>query len=84
MQGMWVQSLARELRSHQPRGQKTETEKRNNTVMNSIKTLKMVYIKKKIHHFKECDSVTLRIFPRVCDHHHCLILEYVITPKEIL
>ena len=44
----------------------------------------------KIHHCKECNSVALsisvalNIFTMVCDHHHYLILEYVITPKEIL
>ena len=36
----------RELRSHMPRGQKTKTENRSNLVTDSIKTLKMVHIKK--------------------------------------
>ena len=48
MQGVWVQSLVRELRSHMPQGQKTKTENRSNNVTNSIQTLKMVHIKKKI------------------------------------
>ena len=38
--------LAGELRSHMPPGQKTKTENRNSIVTNSIKTLKMVHIKK--------------------------------------
>ena len=37
----------RELRSHMPQGQKTKTQNRSNLVTDSIKTLKMVYIKKK-------------------------------------
>ena len=36
---------SQELRSHMTRGQKTKTENRNNIVINSIKTLKMVNIK---------------------------------------
>ena len=43
MQGVRVRPLVRELRSHMPLGQKA----RNNTVTNSIKTLKMVQILKK-------------------------------------
>ena len=43
MQGVRVRPLVRELRSHMPLGQKA----RNNTVTNSIKTLKMVNILKK-------------------------------------
>ena len=43
MQGVRVRPLVRELRSHMPLGQKA----RNNTVTNSIKTLKMVHILKK-------------------------------------
>ena len=41
-------SLVKELRSHMPHGQKTEHKNRSNIVTNSIKTLKMVRIKKKI------------------------------------
>ena len=39
-------TLVRELRSHMPHGPKTKTENRSNVVTNSIKTLKMVHIKK--------------------------------------
>ena len=46
-QEVWVQSLARELRSPMPHSQKTETENINDIVTNSIKTLKMAHIKKK-------------------------------------
>ena len=45
--GGWVQSLPRELRPHMPHSQKTETEIINDIVTSSIKTLKMVHIKKK-------------------------------------
>ena len=38
-----------ELGSHVPHGQKTKTENRSNIVTNSIKTLKMVHIKKYIY-----------------------------------
>ena len=47
VQGVWVWSLIRELSSHLPRGQKTKTWNRGYIVTNSIKTLKMVHIKKK-------------------------------------
>ena len=43
--GVRVQSLVRELRSYMPCGQKNQN--RSNIVTNSIKTLKMVHIKKK-------------------------------------
>ena len=43
-QEVWVQSLARELRSHMPHSQKTETENINDIVTNSIKTLEIVHI----------------------------------------
>ena len=36
----------RELRSHMPQGQKTKTQNRSNLVTDSVKTLKMVHIKK--------------------------------------
>ena len=47
MQGVWVQSLVRKLRSHISLGQKTKTWNRSSIVTNSRKTLKMVHIKKK-------------------------------------
>ena len=47
MQEVWVQSLVRELRSNMPQSQKPKTSNRSNIVTNSIKTLKMVHIKKK-------------------------------------
>ena len=43
MQGLQVPSLVGELRSHMPRGQKKKIDK----VTNSMKTLKMIHIKKK-------------------------------------
>ena len=36
VQGVWVQSLVRELRLHMPLGQKTKTQNRNNILTNSI------------------------------------------------
>ena len=58
MQGVQVQSLARELGSHMPCGRKTKTWNRNNILTNSIKTLKMVHIKKK----KRTDTETSYCF----------------------
>ena len=46
MQEVRVRSLVGGLGSHMPQGQNTKTENRSNTVINSIKTLKMVHIKK--------------------------------------
>ena len=46
VQGVQVQSLVGELRSHMPQGQKTKTQNRSNIVTNLIKTLKMVHVKK--------------------------------------
>ena len=51
MQGVWVQSLVGELGSHMPHGQKKQTNiknpiKQKQHCTNSIKTLKMVHIKK--------------------------------------
>ena len=45
MQGLWVQTLVRELRSYMPCGQKNH---RSKIVTNSIKTFKMVYMKKSL------------------------------------
>ena len=42
-----IQSLVRQVRSHMPCGQKPKHENSNNIITNSIKTLKMVYVKKK-------------------------------------
>ena len=39
-QGIWGQSLVRELRYHMPLGQKTETSNGSSIVENSIKTFK--------------------------------------------
>ena len=39
-------SITRELRSHMPHGQKHRIENRNSIVAKSIKTLKIVHIKK--------------------------------------
>ena len=42
VQGVLVQSLVREPRSHKPHSQETKTQNRSNIVTSSIKTLKMV------------------------------------------
>ena len=54
MLGVWVQSLVGKLRSCMPPRQKTKhkKKKRNNTLTNSIKTLKMVPIKKILKNYK--------------------------------
>ena len=44
--GVWVQSLVVELRPHTPRRQNKRNIKRSNVLTNSVKTLKMVHIKK--------------------------------------
>ena len=49
MQGVQVKSLLRELRFPHAWGPKTKTQNRNN-VTNSMKSLKMVHIKKKKEH----------------------------------
>ena len=48
MHKVQIRSLVAELRSHMPQRQKTKTlkKKRNNIVINSIKTLKIIRIKK--------------------------------------
>ena len=46
MQGVQVQFLARELRSHMPCGQKNQNAKQKQNCKSSIKILKMVHIKK--------------------------------------
>ena len=57
MQGVWVPSLVRKLRSHMAGGQKNKTYNRNNMVTNSVKTLKTV-IKKKKKSLKKIFKVT--------------------------
>ena len=52
MQEVEVRPLVRELRAYMPLGQETKTENRSNIVTNSIKTLKMIHIKKKMIHIK--------------------------------
>ena len=47
MQGMRVQSLVGELRSHKPQGHKPKHKIEAILLTNSIKTLKMVHVKKK-------------------------------------
>ena len=46
MQGVYVTSLVGAPRAHMPRHQKTKTQNKSNIVTNSIKTFKMVHIKK--------------------------------------
>lgn len=36
----------------------------------------------KIHHFKAYSSVFFRIFTKLCNHHHCLVSEILITQKK--
>lgn len=48
IRGMQIQSLVREVRSHMPASQKTQTQNRNNIVTSPIKTLKIVHIKKNL------------------------------------
>ena len=55
MQRVWVPSLVWELRSHMLCSKKNKTENRSNIVTNSIKTLKMIHIFKKI--LKEKKSI---------------------------
>ena len=50
MQGVWVQSLVRELRHHMPHDQ---NQNRINIVTNSIKTFKISHIKKKKNGWKD-------------------------------
>ena len=47
MQGVWVLFLVSKLRSHMLHSQKTKTWNRSIVITNSIKTLKVVHIKKK-------------------------------------
>ena len=47
LQRVWVQSLVGELKSHMTQGQKPEHKTTGNIATNSIKTLKMIHIKKK-------------------------------------
>jgi len=60
LQRVWVQSLVRELKSHMSQGQKPEHKTTGNIVTNSIKTLKMIHIKKKNHVKKKTESQTTR------------------------
>ena len=53
MQVVQVRSLIGEVRSHMPHSQKIKTESTSNTVTKSVKTLKMVHIKKKKEKKKE-------------------------------
>ena len=53
MQGVWIRSLVGKLRAHRPRGQKTQTQNRSDTVTNSAKTLKMVHIQKRKKSFEK-------------------------------
>ena len=53
MQALWVRFLVGRQRSHAPRGQNTKSQNRSNIVTNSIKTFKMVHIKKKKSYIKK-------------------------------
>ena len=46
--GVWVSSQVRELRCHMSLGHEIKTQNKGNILINSIKTLKMVQLKKKI------------------------------------
>ena len=58
VEGVWVGSLVRELRSYMPFGQKIKAKNRSNIVTNSIKTLKMIHIKKVLKKKKIVATVT--------------------------
>ena len=45
-QGVQVQAPGSQLWSHMPHGQNTKTQNRNNVVIKSVKTLKIIYVKK--------------------------------------
>ena len=63
VQRVWVQSLVGELKSHTPWGQKPELKNRSNIITNSIKTLKMVHIKKSLKNKRiKRISILQRIF----------------------
>ena len=53
MEGVQVQSLVGELRSHMSQDQKAKTWNRRDIVTYSIKTLKIIHIKKKKKDFKK-------------------------------
>ena len=58
MQGVRIRSLVGELRSHMPHSQKEhKIQNKNNIVTNSIKTFKMVHIKK--NPLKICKRTTV-------------------------
>ena len=61
MQGVRVQSLVGELRSHMPCGQNTKTWNRSNIVTNSIKTLKWSMSKRKKNLIKKEKEVRQQI-----------------------
>ena len=62
MHGVQVQSLIGELRSHLPRGQEKKNIKQKHIVEDSIKTLKMVHIKKIFLKFNN-DWLSILTFP---------------------
>ena len=67
MQGAQVQSLLRELRFPHAWGPKPKTKNRNNIVTNSMKTFKMVYIKKKKkEHFSWGLQIQTALFACCC------------------
>ena len=65
MQGLHVQSLVRELRSHMPPDQKTKTWNKSNTATNSTGTLITVHIKKEIQTTNNLRLLTLEIESRI-------------------
>ena len=77
IQGVWVQSLVGELRSHMPLGQNTKTWNRSNIVIKSMKSLKMVHIKKKI--FKKKDALVIQSIAFGFNHHSNSIIKQEAT-----
>jgi len=57
MEGVCVQSLIGEVRFHMTHSQKTKTENRSNIITHSIKTLKMVHIKRNLKILARTNSV---------------------------
>ena len=94
VQGVRVWSLVEELRSYMPQDQKAKRRNRSNIVTNSIKTLKMAYIKKKkkkkeifseilawnpdFHVFWRQNAALLPYFPQNCSLPHPCPATYLI------
>lgn len=64
----WLVAKIPRHRTHVPHSQNTKAENRSSVVANSIKTLKMVYIKKKKKNLKEKTATNKqKIIQRLCE-----------------